>query len=524
VKQVGRHKAVSLRLAMLALAIVLAPLTAHGQGAKETLTAKESQAAKDNGTIRIVLTGDSIVNRKLSVYDDPASTGLFQVIRQSDAAFTNFETLVHNYAYPGASQSGGAYMSSPEWIPGELKWAGFNLLSTANNHAYDFGQDGLLSTLRALDEAGLAHAGTGANLSFARAPAYLDTKRGRVALVAVASTFTEGSLAGEQRPDLPGRPGVNPLRFTTTYTVDQEEFQELQKVARLARGGGGGEGQEEAGGPAQGRGRTPGQGQGQGQANGPSDAAGQAPGGQAQGAERGQAAGGRGVRIGELQFQVGDTPGVHTRLNPSDLAGLSASVKNAHSQAEWVIVSSHTHEGGQGQGTPPEFLVTAAHAAIDAGADVFVSHGPHTLKGIEIYKGKPIFYSLGNFIFENETMLFQPAESFDSLGLPSSATVADFYDTRSGNDTKGFPVQRGVWESAVAEVSFNKDHTLDKITLTPISLGYLEPRSERGRPRLASPEQAKLTIDNLTKLSEPYGTKVVFNAGRGIVLGETRQK
>jgi poly-gamma-glutamate synthesis protein (capsule biosynthesis protein) len=500
---------------------MLTSLAAHGQAAKEIQPAKESQAAKDNNTIQIVLTGDSIVNRKLSVYDDPASVGLFQIIRQSDAAFTNFETLVHNYAYPGASQSGGAYMSSPEWIPGELKWAGFNLLSTANNHAYDFGQEGLLSTLRALDEAGLPHAGTGANLALARAPAYLDTKKGRVALVAVASTFTEGSLAGEQRPDLPGRPGVDPLRFTTTYTVDQEEFQELQKVARLARGGAGGEGQDETRGPAEGRGRS--QAQGQGQANGPGGPGGQTPGSPVQSADRGQGSGAR-VRIGDLQFQVGDTPGVHTRLNQSDLDGLIASVKNAHSQAEWVVVSSHTHEGGQGQGTPPEFLVTAAHAAIDAGADVFVSHGPHTLKGIEIYKGKPIFYSLGNFIFENETMLFQPAESFDSLGLPSSATVADFYDARSGNDTRGFPVQRGVWESAVAEVSFNKDHTLNRITLTPISLGYLEPRSERGRPRLATPEQAKLTIDNLTKLSEAYGTKVVFNASRGIVLGEAGQK
>ncbi len=45
---------------------------------------------------------------------------------------------------------------------------------------------------------------------------------------------------------------------------------------------------------------------------------------------------------------------------------------------------------------------------IDAGADVFVGHGPHVLRGIEIYKGKPIFYSLSNFIFQNETVLRMP--------------------------------------------------------------------------------------------------------------------
>jgi poly-gamma-glutamate capsule biosynthesis protein CapA/YwtB (metallophosphatase superfamily) len=444
--------------------------------------AVRAQAAASNDGIRIVLTGDSIVNRKLSVYTDPASTDLFKTIQHADAAFTNFETLVHNYAYPAASESGGAYMSSPPWIPAELKWAGFNLVSTANNHAYDFGEQGLLSTLKALDEAGLAHAGSGANLALARAPAYVDTGKGRVSLVAVASTFTTGSLAGEQRPDLIGRPGVNPLRFTTTYTVDQDLFQSLLKVSAIVGRGGSGE--------FEGSGERP-------RGDGPRTS----------------------VRIGGLEFQVGDTPGVRTQLNKSDLDGLVASVNNARPQSDWVIVSSHTHESGHGQQNPPDFLVQAAHAAIDAGADIFVAHGPHILRGIEIYKGKPIFYSLGDFIFENETMPFQPAESYDQLHLPDSATVADFFDTRTGNDTRGFPVNKDVWESAIAEVTFHPDHTLYKITLIPISLGYKEPRSQRGRPRLAAPDQAKAIIDELTKLSAPYGTTVVWNNGEGVISG-----
>jgi len=444
--------------------------------------AAQAAAGKESSDVHIVLSGDSIVNQRLTVYTDPATTGLYEIIQHSDAAFTNFETLVHNYAYPAAAESGGAYMSSPSFVPGELKSVGFNVVSTANNHAYDYGEQGLLSTLRALDEAGLAHAGTGANLALARTPAYVETAKGRVALVAVASTFTNGSLAGEQRPDLIGRPGVAPLRFTTTYTVDQDLFQSLLKVSALAgRGGGGGD--SEGGG------------------------------------ERPRGAGGQrtSVRIGGLQFQVGDEPGVHTQLNKSDLEGLVASVRNAHRQADWVIVSSHTHEGGRGPGEPPEFLVEAAHAAIDAGADIFVSHGPHVLRGIEIYKGKPIFYSLGDFIFQNETMLYQPAESYDSLRLPDSDTVADFFDTRTASDTRGFPLNKDVWESAIAEVSFHPDHTLNKIVLTPISLGYKEPRSQRGRPRLATPDQSKLTIDQLTKFSAAYGTNIVFNNGQGVI-------
>jgi poly-gamma-glutamate synthesis protein (capsule biosynthesis protein) len=458
-------------------------------GAVFISAAARAQSAVSNDEIHIVLTGDSIVNRKLSVYTDPSSVDLFKIIQHADAAFTNFETLVHNYAYPAASVSGGAYMSSPSWIPGELKWAGFNLISTANNHAYDFGEQGLLSTLRALDEAGLAHAGSATNLALARAPAYVDTGKGRVALVAVASTFTPGSLAGEQRPDLMGRPGINPLRFTTTYIVDQDTFQSVLKVSAIAGRGGGGEfeGGGGGGGP---------------RGNGPRTSA----------------------RIGGLEFQAGDTPGAHTQLNKGDLDALVASVSNARRQSDWVIVSSHTHESGHGQQNPPDFLVEAAHAAIDAGADIFVSHGPHILRGVEVYKGKPIFYSLGNFIFENETMLFQPAESYDELKLPDSATIADFFDTRSGNDTRGFPVNKNVWESAIAEVTFHSDHTLDKITLIPIGLGYKEPRSQRGRPRLATPEQAKEVADQLTRLSAACGTTIIWNNGKGVISGEKQSQ
>ena len=447
-------------------------------------TATEAQKPAPAEDVKITLAGDSIVNRRLSVYDDPASTGLFDLIRHSDAAFTNFETLVTNYAYPGASVSGGAYQSSPSWIPSELKWAGFNIVSTANNHAFDYGVGGMQSTLRALDEAGLVHAGTADNLALARSPAFLDTSKGRVALVAVASTFTEGSLAGEQRPDLIGRPGVNPLRFTTTYTVDRDVFEALEKVAALTAAGG--EGGESA-------------------------------------AARNQGARNR-LRLGNLQFQLGDSESVSTQLNKSDLEALQASVRDAHRQAEWVIVSSHTHESGPGgQSVPPDFLITAAHAAIDSGADIFVAHGPHILRGIEIYKGKPIFYSIGNFIFENETMLFQPAESYESSNLPANATVADYFDNRSANDTRGFPVNKAVWESVVAQVSFHPDHTLDQITLVPISLGYMEPRSQRGRPRLSSPERSKATIDEIAKLSGPFGTIVAYRGGRGVVDGSARK-
>jgi poly-gamma-glutamate capsule biosynthesis protein CapA/YwtB (metallophosphatase superfamily) len=175
----------------------------------------------------------------LSVYDDPGYSELFADIRNADAAFTNFETLIHNYELPGNAFSGGAYQTSPPWITEELKWAGFNLLSVANNHSFDFGLRGLRSTLHALEASRLQYAGAGENLALARTPTYLDTKHGRVALVACASTFTPRSQAGEHRPDLRGRPGISPLRFISTYTVDKNSLDGLRQAIA---GSGSGEG------------------------------------------------------------------------------------------------------------------------------------------------------------------------------------------------------------------------------------------------------------------------------------------
>src|SRR5262252_5923355 len=129
-------------------------------------------AQTPDDSFRFALTGDSIIERRLSVYEEPAYLRMFDRIRSADAAFTNFEMLVHNFEFPGAPVSGGTYMGAPAWVLDELKWAGFRLFGVANNHAFDFGTDGLLSNLRNLRQAGVVYAGAGENLARARAPGY----------------------------------------------------------------------------------------------------------------------------------------------------------------------------------------------------------------------------------------------------------------------------------------------------------------------------------------------------------------
>jgi len=316
---------------------------------------------------------------------------------------------------------------------------------------------------RTVEEAGLVHAGTGENLAEARAPGFLETPDGRIALISAASTFPDGSRAGAQRKDIRGRPGLNPIRYDRSYAVTPEQMEALRDF-------------REAGGMSRGEGDR--------------------------------------LRLFGQTIQVGEEYGSVTTPNEEDLAEIVASVNAAKRQANFVIFSGHSHESGQTNNYPADFFVEVAHAVIDAGADVFLAHGSHVLRGIEIYKGKPIFYSLGDFVFQNETVPRQPADNYESYGLEPDAVAPDFFDARQR--TGGFPARPQVWESFVAMVRFQGGE-LSEIRLHPITLGHELSRPQRGRPLLATGDLARKIIDETREYSEPFGTEIELVDGIGVI-------
>jgi len=432
-------------------------------------------AQSRSGDFRIVLAGDTNLHQRLSVYKDSEFLKFYERIRTADAAFLNIESQVQPNLYPGpgAAWSGGIYLYSPAWLLDEYKWAGFNLFSVANNHATDYGTDGLRASIKALHEAGLTYAGAGENLALARAPGYLDTEHGRVAVIAASSTLLPGSWASEQRPDLPGRFGVNPLRSKTTYTVKPETLQVLREAASIGRA----------------RPNT-----------------------------------NPVLEFGNAFYQAGDTPGVRTEADPRDLEGLIASVRDANRQADWVLVTYHGHESSS---TNPsgaaDFLVDFSRAAIDNGADIVANHGPHDLRGIEIYKGKAIFYGLGNFAFDGHVTPVQPSELYERRGLPPTSTISDLWKT------PGEPNPNGLWnedtfETAVFDLIFSQEGKLKQIIATPISLLWAKGAHEgktlstrAGIPGPASPQVAVRVLERLARLSASLGTKIEIKDGRGYI-------
>ena len=179
------------------------------------------------GTYRLALTGDVIMNSRVSVCRDPDILAAVELLRAADVTHAHLELPLHDFGGAdifAAAEGALSWMRGPTVIADELRWMGVNLVSTASNHSLDYSYGGLRSTTRALDAAGLAHAGFGADLAAARAPAFVDTAAGRVALVSATSSFPAFARAGAARTDAPGRPGVNPLRYlhvVDTTTADQ---------------------------------------------------------------------------------------------------------------------------------------------------------------------------------------------------------------------------------------------------------------------------------------------------------------
>lgn len=119
-------------------------------------------------------------------------------------------------------------------------------------------------------------------------------------------------------------------------------------------------------------------------------------------------------------------PGVLCTYDPALLLG---AIEKAKESCDYLFV--YVHWGIERNTTPEEYQKNLARQYIDAGADAVIGSHPHVLQGIEFYQGKPVFYSLGNFLF-NQTIEKTMAVRFEVDGeknvsirlLPASASNA----------------------------------------------------------------------------------------------------
>jgi len=457
--------------------LLLVAASMLGPPAQQNAHAQSRSPIQPDTRWTLAAVGDVIMNRRTAPFDHPGDQGfheLANIIRAADAAFMNLEQSVFRLqeftGWPAAENGGNYEVGSPETLR-DLVDMGFDLFNNANNHTTDYGVEGMRLTNRLLDEWGLIHSGTGENLGWASRPGYLETPKGRIALIGMASTFTPMSRAGRAGPTVQGRPGLNPLRLSTRHEGSPETMAALRDVARR-----------------QGRDLSDDE-------DGP-------------------------VRVFGSTVHPGDEDRSIVSLNDVDRERVLHEVRNATDQADYVVVNSHSHEPGNASQVPPPWMEEFARQAIDAGANTFVIHGPHQLRAVEIYNGRPIFYSLANFIFQNETIDPMPSDQRDRYGIPLDRLASEIYDTRfrvdeDGNPTTGFPTGAEWYESVVPVATFEGDEVVE-IVFHPIELSWKAPRGRRGTPRIAPEELGRKIIEHLAALSRPYGTEIRHEDGVGV--------
>lgn len=429
--------------------------------------------------ISFAAAGDMLIQRLIPT-DYPGAQAICDYICKADVRFFNLETVLHRGDHYGNQFNGGSNHRSDPKVLNIAEAFGFNMLSFANNHTFDYGYGGLESTLQALEETDFVHTGVGRNLDEAAAPAYLETREGRVALISITASFVnEAALAGQQSRRVVGRPGVNGLRVDEQVEVPEDYFAMLQDVA------------DHSG------------------VNAAMDIA------RAEGYASSKKIGEVTFGNQKLKFRAGDKLQYHTYCNREDMQRVEKAICEAKSQADYVLVSIHAHQSkGAAKENVPDFLVEFAHAVIDMGAHAVIGHGPHLLRPLEIYNGRPIFYSLGDFILHNENFDYMPEDFFAKYGLTSDAPLSEAYRKRSRNYTCGLLTDHRMLEAVVPYFEI-EDGAMIRLELLPIELGFDRPRYRMGDPRICTD---KGILERFAEMSAPYGTKMTVNdQGIGVV-------
>jgi poly-gamma-glutamate capsule biosynthesis protein CapA/YwtB (metallophosphatase superfamily) len=318
----------------------------------------------------VTAVGDLIISRPLSQYAarDPHFKAVLDALHGTDVLYGNLETTIFDArtfkGYPYSFEGDWTNSSLPS-VARDLRTMGFDLVSRANNHSFDWGLEGMRETNEWLNRAGIAYAGVGEDRALARAAAYFESSKARVGLVSFASTYRPTTDALPAQGAAPARPGLSALAVSEIVDLPPGDMQSLARVScNLYRVG---------------CGEVP-----------PT------------------------IALFGNSFKTSDTFHYEYSVDPEDLAGIEAAIRSGKQNGDFLIAAIHSHECSVDCDDPNKaelpagFLRGVAHGAIDSGADVFVTTGIHNLGPIEIYRGRPIFYGLRQLLLERHSVAPAP--------------------------------------------------------------------------------------------------------------------
>jgi len=458
----------------------------------QLLPAPVPATVKDGFTL--VTLGDLLYWRPVRQQIDSAMDQALRLVRSADLATANHEGTFFDLRSKRIPPSGGGIlMAGPPELVNDIKNLGVRLVSKANNHSVDWGTEGLVEELRLLDEASFPHAGAGANRAAARAAGFVDLPKGRVGVVSAASSFQSGAIPLDEDADVPARPGISVLRTSSVQIVDAKEMAALQQMSTIAKSAGvsilGNNERPSAARSAMSPATSPNE-----------------------------------ITVLGQSYRLGEKPGRTWTMNKLDHFEILKEVRSAKKLADLVIFTIHAHEGPEGPGEgdgpyPADFLPVLFHNVIDAGADVVAGHGSHALRGIEIYKGRPIFYGLSTFLFQGYILSTQDGR--DARNLDPRFTSRGETETRlSGSPPPGVVDKTGLlgnWDVSILPVMTYEGGRVREIRIYPIDVRRNPQAKQSGLPRLASPELGRRILDLMRELSAPFGTDIQIEGNVGVI-------
>lgn len=277
-------------------------------------------------SVTMLAVGDLVPSRPFAagVTPSPDFAATMRQIQSADIAFGDLEMPLSINGYPKEKLI--AFHAAPELVD-DLAATGFTILSLANNHSLDYGQEALFDTMAGLDRVGIRHLGAGRALDEALAPVIVEKNGLKIGFLAFTSLLPTGAAASDRRP------GLAPIHVHVAYEVNP--YVEME--------------------------------------------------------------------------EPGNPPRVKTWADADELAAFGAAIRDLRPRVDVLAVSAHW---GYGAGELlAEYQRPLGHALIDAGADVILGNHVHAVHGVEVYKGKPILYSPGNFIAQ------QPREGLSDFAI-----------------------------------------------------------------------------------------------------------
>ncbi|HWE47054.1 MAG TPA: CapA family protein [Caulobacteraceae bacterium] len=424
------------------------------------------------GRFKLVTIGELLYSHPMANSPDPAFQAVAKLVRDGDVAIAEqegpFLDLAHFTGVPG----NGGLIGDPDKAQDE-KAMGISMVALANNHTTDWGWDGLKEMQRLLDDAGVAHAGSGRDLSDALKPGIQATPHGRIAMVSTASTFRPLANATDAFGDAPARPGISVLRLRRIDLVLPDQFAALRAVAIQST----------------------------------------------RFSHHPPRADATEISLGGAAYRAGAAPGVLWEMNAYDHAGLMRAVQSAKRQSDYVIFTIHAHESPTGmdddnpQAAP--FLTKLSHDAVDAGADFVYGHGQHSLRGIEIYKGRPIFYGVGAYFLSGDIKVMSDSATDEYEGDNQPAPPKPSAHREVTANPGG--VNPPVWYDGIVATTEYDGPVLKTIHIYPLDLGDTFDKARRGIPHVADAANAERILKKLQTISAPFGTRIEIEGSVGVI-------